>query len=73
MLDPQLRAGLLEEGFDGNARRCGLIHVELGSGEAVQLALLRIMIQIAADQYGTGLGEPEKQDPDGRENGRVRT
>ena len=58
--NPKLGTGLLQERFNRRSRRNGLLGIELGCRDLFQLALLRIMIEIAAQHNGAGFLELQK-------------
>src|ERR1700730_18569011 len=61
MLDPQLRVRLPDVVVDHCAAGDGLLLVELERGHPSQLALLRIMIEVASQHDVAGLGEFQDQ------------
>src|SRR5579872_7465163 len=61
VLDPKLRAGFLEEDLDVGPRLDGLVAVELVHRNLAELALLRVVIQVAAEHHRAGFGELQKE------------
>jgi hypothetical protein len=56
VLNPHLRLGRLEEGFDGGARGAGLLGIALKLRRLAGGALFRVVIEVAGDQQRSGLG-----------------
>ena len=57
VLDPELCAGTLQEGIDGNAGGAGLDGIELEDRDAVQFPFLGVMVEIAGENDAAGFGE----------------
>ena len=60
MLDPHLRAGLLQQRVDRGPRRRGLLLI-VGRRDLLQRPLRRVVIQVAGQHQRSGLRELEKQ------------
>src|SRR5262249_23667986 len=56
VFDPKLCAGLFKESFNGGSRRGCLFGIEFSSREPVERPFLRKVIQITAQDDGTGFG-----------------
>src|SRR5579884_3238516 len=61
VLDPQLRAGLLQEYFQFGPGGRSLLLIEFGYRQAVQRALLGVVIEISAQHHRPGLLQLQKQ------------
>src|SRR5712692_11690476 len=62
VLNPKLSASFLQEGLDGGSGCDGLLDVEFRGRDPIQLPLLRIMIEIAAQQNWASFRQFQKQD-----------
>src|SRR5687767_9188725 len=61
VFDPELGAGLLEEGLDFGARGARLIGVELERRHDAFLPFLRIVIEVAGEQHRSARRQADEQ------------